>query len=77
MVQGRLKYGAKDIPVVIGGATVYPGDMVVADGDGVIVVPGERALEVAKWSHEEHERDKINRRKHYEALGRKLDDTVQ
>ncbi|MPZ19771.1 MAG: RraA family protein [Luteitalea sp.] len=35
-------------PVTIGGVLVRPGDVVMADGDGVVVVPRERAEEVAK-----------------------------
>lgn len=34
-------------PVTIGGVLVRPGDVVMADGDGVVVVPRERAEEVA------------------------------
>ena len=34
-------------PVTIGGVLVRAGDVVVADGDGVVVVPRESALEVA------------------------------
>jgi regulator of RNase E activity RraA len=33
-------------PVAIGGVVVFPGDIVVADSDGVIVVPQARAEEV-------------------------------
>lgn len=76
MVQGRLKYDSKDIPVAVGGVLVNPGDVVVADGDGVIVVPRATAFDVAKWAREEHQRDKAGRRKYYQALGLRLDETV-
>ncbi len=76
MVQARLKYDAHDVAVSVGGVLVHPGDVVVADGDGVIVVPRERALDVARWADEEHKRDMVRRRKHYDALGRQPDATV-
>ena len=76
MVQARLQFDAKDIDVVVGGVTVSPGDVIVADGDGVIVVPREAALEVAKYANAEHKRDMVTRRRSYEALGIPLDDTV-
>jgi regulator of RNase E activity RraA len=77
MVQGRLRYDAKDIPVSVGGVIVHPGDVVVADGDGVIVVPRKMAYEVAKYARRELNNDKIQRRKLYEAMGWELDDTVK
>lgn len=76
MVQGRLQYDSCDIPVSVGGVTVNPGDIIVADGDGVIVVPRESALEVARYGHEEHERDKKSRRAVYKSLGMEPDDTI-
>ncbi|MGB2824761.1 MAG: RraA family protein [Phycisphaerae bacterium] len=76
MVQGRLQYDSRDVPVCVGGVTVYPGDVIVADGDGVIVVPQGIALEVARHAHAEHARDKADRRKHYEALEMEPDETV-
>jgi regulator of RNase E activity RraA len=45
---GRNELESVNRPVTIGGVLVRPGDVVVADGDGVIVVPRERADEVAR-----------------------------
>jgi 4-hydroxy-4-methyl-2-oxoglutarate aldolase len=44
---GRNELESVNRPVTIGGVLVRPGDVVMADGDGVIVVPRERAEEVA------------------------------
>jgi 4-hydroxy-4-methyl-2-oxoglutarate aldolase len=77
MVQGRLQFDSKDVPVSVGGVQVRPGDMIVADGDGVIVVPSEIAEEVAYHAHAEHERDKKDRASYYDQLGRAADETVK
>lgn len=77
MVQGRLQYDAQGVPVQVGGVTVNPGDVVVADGDGVIVVPRARAVDVARYAHQELRNDKAARRRLYEEQDRPLDDTVR
>jgi 4-hydroxy-4-methyl-2-oxoglutarate aldolase len=76
MDQGRIQFDSKDVPVAVGGVIVYPSDVVVADGDGVIVVPHKIAREVAKYARRELEHDKVDRRKLYEELGMALDETV-
>jgi 4-hydroxy-4-methyl-2-oxoglutarate aldolase len=45
---GRNELESVNRPVTIGGVLVRPGDVVVADGDGVVVVPRERAFDVAE-----------------------------
>ena len=76
MVQGRLQFDAFDIPVVVGGVLVHPGDVVVADGDGVIIVPQALARDVSRWAHRELAGYKVARRSKYELLGLELDETV-
>jgi regulator of RNase E activity RraA len=63
-VKGRLALSAWREPAVVGGLRVQPGDLVVADADGVVVVPAglasetvERALE--KVAKEDSVRDAL------------------
>ena len=56
---------------------VTPGDIVVADGDGVVVVPREHAQKVAEYAKGILDGDKQSRRKLYEELGIPLDKTVE
>lgn len=43
---GKSVWGAIDKPVVVGGTTVRPGDVVVLDADGAVVVAAERVPDV-------------------------------
>ncbi len=43
---GRFRMIAYGIPVMIGGVTIYPGDLIFGDIDGVIVVPRDKAEDV-------------------------------
>lgn len=36
-----------NVPIGCGGAPVFPGDIVVGDADGVIVIPAHLAIEIA------------------------------
>ena len=74
---GRLIIESYNFPMNCGGVLVYPGDLVVADGDGVIVVPREHALQVGKLAREVMEGDQKGRANHYKELGIPLDETVK
>jgi len=77
MDQARIQFDAKNIPVAIGGVTIFPGDIIVADGDGVIVVPRIVAEQVGIQAKKMISEDKATRRALYERLGWQLDNTVQ
>jgi regulator of RNase E activity RraA len=74
---GRNEVESVNRPVVVGGALVKPGDVVVADGDGVVVVPRDVALKVAEFAHKIIEADKAGRRELYKKLGLPDDPSVR
>jgi regulator of RNase E activity RraA len=74
---GRNELESVNRPVDIGGVLVCPGDVVVADGDGVVVVPRKVAKEVAQHAHGILKKDKAARKNLYEKLGIPLDNTVK
>ena len=74
---GRNEIESVNRPVSIGGVLVCPGDVVVADGDGVVVVPRDVAEKVAGYASQILTKDKTGRRGLYETLGRPLDKTVK
>ncbi len=74
---GRNEIESVQKPVVVGGVLVHPGDVIVADGDGVIVVPREKAVSVAEAAHRVLQGDKADRQALYQKLGLPLDFTVQ
>ena len=49
---GRYRTVASQVPVRVGGILVHPGDLIVGDVDGVVVVPQARAAEVLKLAQE-------------------------
>jgi regulator of RNase E activity RraA len=73
---GRNEIESVNRPVVCGGVMVKPGDVIVADGDGVIVVPRAKADEVARYARLVIEKDKAARTRLYEKLGLPKDKSV-
>jgi 4-hydroxy-4-methyl-2-oxoglutarate aldolase len=74
---GRNEIESVNRPVVCGGVLILPGDVVVADGDGVVVVPRAASEEVARHAREVLEGDKAGRKKLYRELGIPEDDSVK
>ena len=48
----RTKVSAINLPIECGGLTVAPGDIVVADADGVVVIPKQKLAESLKLAQE-------------------------
>ncbi len=64
--QGATKgqVGKLDVPVVIGGAEIRPGDLVVMDCDGAMALPSERIDEVLPLALERAERERAMRQRY-------------
>jgi regulator of RNase E activity RraA len=74
---GRNEIESVNRPIVCGGVLVIPGDVIVADGDGVLVVPRAVAADAARYARRILEGDKEGRRKLYEKLGLPKDKSVE
>jgi regulator of RNase E activity RraA len=76
IIPGRVELMDTDVPVGCGGVMVRPGDIVGCDWDGVIVVPIDVAEDVLCIAARIAVDDKKARRRLYDKLGRKPDETV-
>ena len=77
IIPGRCQVDAMAVPVNVGGCLVRPEDVIVADGDGVVVVPIEVAHDVGKGAAIEQSDDQAARRHLYEEVGLEPDFTLE
>lgn len=61
--QGTVKAtaGSINVPIVVGGVVVSPGDVVLADEDGVMVVPRQRVAEAIEASEARESKEALAR----------------
>lgn len=72
--QGTVKAtaGSVNVPITVGGALARPGDVIVADDDGVVVVPRDRTAEILAAADERVQRE-AGARAAYQSGGLSLD----
>lgn len=58
--------GQVNVPIAIGGVTVQPGDYIIGDIDGVIVVPQEDAERIVTAAEEKVKKDEIREQEAHE-----------
>jgi regulator of RNase E activity RraA len=74
---GRNEVESVNRPIVCGGVLVMPGDVIVADGEGVVVVPRDVAADVARYARTIMDSDKGARRELYKKLGLPEDPSIK
>ncbi len=57
----KTEPGEIDVPVVVGGVSVSPGDIIVGDDDGVVVLPSSFAAEILEKVSHVAEREEVIR----------------
>ena len=67
---------AVNVPVACGGVTVVPGDIIIADDDGIVVIPHEESEDIARRAWMVQDNDRRQRRAFYQTLGLPYHQTV-
>jgi 4-hydroxy-4-methyl-2-oxoglutarate aldolase len=62
----KATLGSVNVPVVCAGVNVEPGDVIVADDDGVVVIPKKLAVETAQKAQKRKD-DEDGKRKQLES----------
>jgi regulator of RNase E activity RraA len=77
IIPGRTELDDTHVPVNVGGCQVRTDDILVGDGDGVVVVPIEHAREIGEAARREQRDDQESRREFYEKVGLEEDFTLE
>ena len=56
--KGSERPGSLNVPVICGGVIVYLGDIILADSDGVVVLPPERAEKIVAAAEDHDDRSR-------------------
>jgi 4-hydroxy-4-methyl-2-oxoglutarate aldolase len=51
-----------DVPIIIGGVEIIPGDYLLGDRDGVVIIPGEHVEEITTLSTEAMQKESLVRK---------------
>jgi len=74
----RGKMGVLNGPVTCGGVAVVPGDMVIADEEGIVVLPGAKAEDILRAATAKAEKDAATSLEDWVAAHKKtIDDLVK
>ncbi len=65
---GRLDVAAHDVPITCGDVLVHPGDLVLADHDGIVVVPHGIAVQTLEAAEEKVRGENMVRKKLAEGM---------
>ena len=64
-----------NVPINCGGVVVNPGDMIIADENGITTVPNNKLEEILKLAKEQAEREEGTRKQI--ALGKTVDELLE
>jgi 4-hydroxy-4-methyl-2-oxoglutarate aldolase len=63
-IHGTTKHGGSSMnqPIIIGNVTINPGDLVVGDADGIVVIPQKELMEVLEKAEDRERKEELIRK---------------